>query len=136
MLKRTFGILIVAMTLGFSLQAMAEDPCSNAQLDAVAKRTLDRTENLLKNARPDLYRQVSSSGVGTCEPTSLYRAGANPGESLPHIRMQDTCGAVLTFKNRSDMHDVARYLRGQNLGGAVCVSVNIANPHGGVTSGN
>ncbi len=138
-MNRTMNLILmglVSFVLASAGTASAQDLCAPSVAANKAKRTLDRAEALLRAGSPAVAQAISSSGIGNCRGSDIIAAGANPGEMIPHFMGPVTCGAVLTFATPAQVHAAASYLRNRNLGGAVCVMKNFANPHPVVSSGN
>jgi hypothetical protein len=124
-----FQFVGVALAGLISVAAFAqEDICQDPQQAEAAKEVVSQLRQGLADA--GLSGLVSSSGIESCNPTTLMRAALEPGSIPPAIEYRDVCGAILTFSNEADMHTVAQYVsenfKASNM---VCVSQDAANSH-------
>lgn len=100
---------------------LTKDLCQNVSSDHAAKQTLGRAETTLRQMRPRLAQAILATSTGNCRATDLIGKGANPGERIPFLVAPLSCGAIINFSTSQQMHDAARFLRQQNLRGAICV---------------
>ncbi len=129
--------LLIASCAAPALAYEPGDLCADPAQEAAATNTLQAIQAKLQAERPDLVATISSSGVETCNPTSVLVASADPGQMIPHIQFRNVCGAVFTFVNQAQMHEVAKWIESNSVDSLkACVSINQVQHHGVASSGN